>query len=131
MKKGNLFNSVINEVISKMGHTDMIVVGDSGLPIPNGVKRIDLALTKGIPGFMETLEILVDNLEVEAVILASEIKENNIEINDDIEKLFPNLEIQYVNHEDFKSITSEAKAIIRTGECTPYANIILKSGVIF
>lgn len=51
MKKTCLLNNSISSVISKMGHTDIIAIGDCGLPIPKETKRIDLALTKGIPSF--------------------------------------------------------------------------------
>ena len=51
MKKGTLLNSEISYLISRLGHTDAIVVGDAGLPIPDSTQRIDLALTHGVPGF--------------------------------------------------------------------------------
>lgn len=131
MKKGLLFNSEINTTISQMGHTDKIVIADAGLPIPDTTKRIDIALTKGTPSFLETLDTILNDLEVEAIILAEEIKENNPSIHDEILRRFKEEKIQYLSHEEFKNITREAKAVVRTGECTPYANIILKSGVIF
>jgi D-ribose pyranase len=131
VKKGNLFNSKINEVISKMGHTDLIVIADAGLPIPDGVERIDISLTKDVPTFIETLKVFLENFEAEGVILAEEIKSKNENVLSQIEELLEGIEVEYVSHEKFKKITKDAKGIIRTGECTPYANIILKSGVIF
>ena len=38
---------------------------------------------------------------------------------------------QTVSHEEFKRRTAKARAMVRTGECTPYANIILIAGVKF
>lgn len=133
MKKNKLLNSNISSVVSKMGHTDMLVISDCGLPIPENVERIDLALTYGKPSFLETLDIVLDELEVEEVIIASEIKfsnEKSLEIFNEIKKRFKDKIIE-VSHEEFKKITKSSKAIIRTGEIIPYANIILKSGVVF
>ena len=131
MKKSTLINSEISYEISKMGHTDSIVVCDSGLPIPSGVKRIDLALKKGLPTFLDTLDTILEELEVEEVIIAKEIIEASNDLYKEIEKRFANITITTVSHEDFKMLTKESKAIVRTGEFTPYANIILKSGVVF
>lgn len=131
MKKSTLINSEISYEISKMGHTDSIVVCDSGLPIPSGVKRIDLALKKGLPTFLDTLDTILEELEVEEVVIAKEIIEASNDLYREIEKRFSNITITTVSHEDFKMLTKESKAIVRTGEFTPYANIILKSGVVF
>lgn len=131
MKKSTLINSEISYEISKMGHTDSIVVCDSGLPIPSGVKRIDLALKKGLPTFLDTLDTILEELEVEEVIIAEEIIKASKDLYKEIEKRFSNITITTVSHEDFKMLTKESKAIVRTGEFTPYANIILKSGVVF
>lgn len=131
MKKGNLKNSNIVSVLSKMGHTDMITIGDAGLPIPNNVERIDISLIKNIPGFIETLDAVLSEMEVESIILAEEIKTHNTGVHNEILKRFDINKIAYCSHEEFKNVTGDSKAIIRTGECSPYANIILKSGVVF
>jgi D-ribose pyranase len=114
-----------------MGHTDSLTIGDCGLPIPTNVDRIDLALKYGVPTFLETLDTILEELCVEEIIIASEIKENNKDIYKEILKRFKDIKINEVSHEEFKNLTKESKAVVRTGECTPYANIILKSGVVF
>jgi D-ribose pyranase len=131
MRKIGTLNSEIAAVIAKLGHTDTIVIGDCGLPIPEGVPRIDLALKPGVPSFIETLEIVLKEMQVEAVTLAEEIKTHNTMIENQVKEMLNDTEISYVSHEEFKQLTGQAKAVIRTGEATPYANIILKSGVIF
>lgn len=131
MKKGSVLNPQLSYVIASMGHTDQLVIGDAGLPIPEHVERIDLALVRNIPTFLQTLEAILTELEVEAAIVAEEIQEKNPEVLQAIKKSLPNLEVQFVSHETFKAMTSDAKAVVRTGECSPYANIILKSGVTF
>lgn len=131
MRKGRLLNSEIVTTLARLGHTDQMVIADAGLPIPEQVKRIDLALKKGLPGFLETLEVIICDMVIEKAILAEEIKENNKEVLDAILVLLGETPVEYVSHENFKSITGKSKAIIRTGECTAFANIILQSGVDF
>lgn len=131
MRKGKLLNSRIVTTLSKMGHTDQLTVGDAGLPIAEGVDRIDLALKNGVPGFLETVEAIEADMVIEKIILAEEIKDNNPEVLKALKNLFASVEIEYVSHEVFKQNTQVSKAVVRTGECTPYANIILQSGVNF
>ncbi|MCK8060734.1 MULTISPECIES: D-ribose pyranase [unclassified Fusibacter] len=131
MRKGKLLNSNIVSVLAKLGHTDTITIADAGLPIPGKVERIDLALLKGVPSFLETLMIVASDMEIEKITLAEEIKTHNPEVLNVIKEKFEQIEITFVSHEEFKQLSSGSKAIIRTGECTPYANIILQSGVNF
>ncbi|WP_025161893.1 D-ribose pyranase [Paraclostridium bifermentans] len=131
MKKSVLINSEISSVISKMGHTDMLTICDSGLPIPKNVERIDLALKHGIPTFLDTLDTILEELKVEEVIIACEMEEVSTKLYKEIENRFKDIKITKIDHEEFKAVTKDSMAIVRTGEFTPYANIILKSGVVF
>ncbi len=131
MRKTSLLNSNLSSVISLMGHTDMIAIGDCGLPIPSETKRIDLALVAGVPTFLETLKATLMELEVEEVIIAQETKEVSPNTLSEIEKIIGNTKITFILHEELKLKLKECKAVVRTGEQSPYANIILKSGVVF
>ncbi|EQK41765.1 MULTISPECIES: D-ribose pyranase [Paraclostridium] len=131
MKKGKLLNSEISSVISQMGHTDSLTIGDCGLPIPKDVKRIDLALKYGVPSFLDTLDTVLEELCVEEIIIAEEIKEAAEQMYKEILNRFENVKVTVVKHEEFKVMTKDSHTVIRTGECTPYSNIILKSGVVF
>ncbi|HDR7514691.1 D-ribose pyranase [Bacillus sp. MHSD_36] len=131
MKKHGVLNSEIASVLASLGHTDTIVIADCGLPIPDGVKRIDLAVEIGKPSFLDVLQVVADDMAIEKVTLAEEIINNNAEVNKEIELKLIEPAFEYVSHEQFKEHTKKAKAIIRTGEATPYANVILHAGVIF
>lgn len=135
MKKGKLLNSELSYEIAKIGHTSHITLCDAGLPFPKGVKRIDLAIEAGYPSFIKTLDAILSEIMVEEIVLASEIKTINPKVYNEILETFQkngmNPKIVEVSHTEFKEITRESEAIVRTGECTPYANIILKSGVVF
>lgn len=128
MKKQGILNRELAGIFAKLGHTDQIVIADCGLPIPDGVTCIDLAYKLGKPTFLEILDVVLEDLVVEHAILAGEIQEKNADVHAAVNK---NLTSSYVTHEQFKVLTKQAKVIIRTGETTPYANIILQSGVIF
>lgn len=131
MKKAVLLNSNISAVIASMGHTDTLTVGDCGLPI-RGTERIDLCLKKGTPGFLETLETVLTELFVEKVILAEEIRTVSPEMHEAILKLLgSDVQVEYVTHAELKKRSESSRAVIRTGECTSFANIILCSGVTF
>lgn len=139
MKKGKLINAPVSAAIAAMGHTDSLVVCDAGLPIPSQPTRIDLALTNGVPGFVETLAIVCAELCVERVVMAEEIRDQNQAIhqqtvdfiNDLADQQGKPIEIGYVSHEHFKQQSEGSRAVVRTGECTPYANILLFAGVTF
>lgn len=131
MRKTELLNSDIAEVISKMGHTDMIAIGDCGLPIPDETRRIDLAIIKNLPTLMDTMRAILLELQIEEVILATETKDINPKIFKEIKNEIKDTKITFISHEELKVKLKECKAVVRTGEQTPYANIILKSGVVF
>ena len=135
MKKAGIINADISRVLSYMGHTDRIAIGDCGLPIPEETERIDLALRLGTPRFMEVLEAILDDMVIEKVVLAEEIKENNPILLAEIQNLLKERELQvpveFISHAQLKEETKSCRAVIRSGENTPYANIILQSACIF
>jgi D-ribose pyranase len=128
MKKTALINSEISHVIASLGHTDMLVVADAGLPIPVGPQRIDLALTRGIPTFLDTLRVVLEEMHVEKALVSEDVKNVNPQIYASICSQLGDIPIEAIQHKDFKLLTVSAKAVIRTGEFTPYANVILVSG---
>ena len=131
MKKNALLNIAISELIASLGHGDMLVIADAGLPIPAESWRIDLALTRGVPGFVETLETILQEMQVERFILAEETGQVSPHIQAAIQVLLPNTPVEMVTHLQLKELTKDARAVVRTGEFTPYANVILVSGVVF
>ena len=76
MKRHGILNSDISRVLSYMGHTDRICIGDCGLPIPDETERIDLAVKFGVPTFMDVLKEVGNDMKIEKIVLAEEIKEN-------------------------------------------------------
>ncbi len=131
MKKIGTLNQPLSEVIAGMGHMDTLVIADAGLPIPLETQRIDLALTGGTPGFLETLRVVLEEFQVERVIVAEEMRLTSENIYKQVHNMLPDTSIETIPHEEFKNRTRSARAVVRTGEFTPYANIILVAGVVF
>ena len=129
MKRTALLNAELSHAIATLGHGDMLVIGDVGLPIPDGPRRIDLALTPGIPAVADVLRVVLTELQVETAVIATEAMER-------AQGLLPSwcqlpVTPQTVSHDEFKRLTERARVVVRTGECTPYANVILVAGVTF
>jgi len=131
MKRTGILNRPLSAAIAGLGHGDMLVVADAGLPTPRGVERIDLALVPGVPSFRQAIEAIRQEMEVERLIIAQEALERSPQVIRMLEELFPGRPVERIPHAEFKERTRGAAAIVRTGECTPYANVILISGVTF
>jgi D-ribose pyranase len=131
VKKIGILNQPISSVIAGLGHTDTLVIADAGLPIPPETQRIDLALTEGIPSFLDTLCVVLTEMEVERAIIAEEMLDASPQVYEAVKEMLGDVPIETVTHLIFKEQTRSARAVIRTGEFTPYANVILTAGVVF
>ncbi len=131
MKKDRLLNPEIISAIASLGHTEYLCIADCGLPIPQGVKAIDISLVGGSPRFLDVVDAVAEELVIESTILASEIDEKNPALLAQMQRRFGALPCEKVPHETFKELTKKAKCIIRTGENTSYANVIFVGGVNF
>ncbi len=128
MKSSGILNPLVLAEIAALGHTEYLCIADCGLPIPKGVKVIDLSVTAGVPAFGQVLSAVSEELVIESYVFASE---TGSEIIETLEANLGDIEGQTIPHEMFKQMCGEAKCIIRTGEATPYANVILVGGVNF
>ncbi|MBV4459226.1 D-ribose pyranase [Pseudomonas sp. COR58] len=134
MKKTPLLNVALSRLIASLGHGDMLVIGDAGLPVPPGVELIDLALTHGVPQFTDTLKVVLSEMQVESHVLAQEILERRpapLAVLDELNGSGALGRRDLLSHEQFKALSRQARAIVRTGECQPYCNIVLVAGVTF
>jgi D-ribose pyranase len=133
MKKNGILNGPLSKLVASLGHKDRLVICDCGLPIPRKAEVIDLALRKNIPRFTEALKTILEEFAVEEAVIAAEIEKKNKAVFDDINSLMKKTRIKKVPHEKFKELIREngTTVFVRTGEATPYANIILIGGVTF
>ena len=128
MKKEGIINVRLAGALAGLGHTDHVVVCDAGLPIPPGLEVVDLAFRFGVPSFETVLSGLLEELVVEGATAAEEV-ERNRRSYEFLTTRLPDL--GFVSHEELKRMVPGAKLVIRTGEATPYSNVILRCGVPF
>lgn len=134
MKKGKVLNSHLSAAIATLGHFDMLTINDAGMPLPNDERRIDLAVTKGLPSFIDVLENVLSEMEIQRIFLAEEIKtENPDQLKAILNLIDSDVDVVYIPHNELKKNLNNplTKANVRTGEITPYSNIALESNVTF
>ena len=134
MKRNLLLHAELSQLVASLGHGDMLVLGDAGLPIPVGPGaplRIDLAVSRGTPQLQDVLKAVLSELQVESTLIAQEAMDSNGRQLPSWYHSQLSIAPRIVTHEEFKKICGQARAMVRTGECTPYANVILVAGVTF
>ena len=131
MKKRGILNAQLAGYIAALGHKDLFLIGDAGMPIPGNIPIVDLVLCGGVPTFEQVLTAILDEVEVEHYVLANEIHEKNPRLLKCIQEAMPEMTYEEMPHVEFKEFTKSVKFAIRTGEFTPYPNVILRAGVAF
>ncbi|MEZ4638129.1 MAG: D-ribose pyranase [Caldilineaceae bacterium] len=131
MKRSGILNAEIAAVVARLGHMDSITIGDAGLPIPKGPKRIDLVVKPGLPSFLDVLAVVLQEQVVEKAVIAAEMARVSPDLYQQLRTVLGPIPVETISHEEFKQRTATSRAVIRTGEFTPYANVILVSGVAF
>ena len=126
MKKAGILNRHLSGALAELGHGDVVLVCDAGMPIPDGPRVVDLAFRAGVPSFAEVLAGLLYELVVEG---ATEVREANPAAATLLEGEFPDLAL--VPHDRLKELSRGARLVVRTGEARPYANVLLRCGVFF
>lgn len=130
MKRHGVLNAPLSGLLARLGHTDLVVVADCGLPVPAHVPVVDLAVTLGLPAFLPVLDALLADTVVEGWTVAEEARTANPAVWAALAERLPG-EPDVVPHADLKVLTGRAAFVVRTGEATPYANVVLRSGVPF
>lgn len=131
MKKTPLLNAELSRLVATLGHGDAVVIADAGLPVPAGTPVIDLALTRGVPSFGQVLQALLTEMQVERAEHATEMLDRSPQMAELLLQALPDVPLTTVSHDTFKQRCRTARAIVRTGEFTPYANVMLFAGVVF
>ena len=131
MKRTPLLHAELSEVIARLGHGDLLVIADAGLPIPDGPRRIDLAVTANVPRLQDVLAAVLSEMQVESAVIADELAPANPAVHAELLRQLGFTSVATLSHEQFKAATRGACAIVRTGEFSPYANVILRAGVVF
>lgn len=129
LKRSSILNKDLSEVIASMGHTDYLIVCDAGFPIPNDVRRVDLALSREIPDLLTVLTLIEEEFIAEKIYVAEDLLTNNKPLYDSIKEIHVGVPIDTLPHEEMlTTMAKQAKAIVRTGSFEPWGNIVLQSG---
>lgn len=139
LKTSSLLHSEISQVIARTGHTQSITIADAGLPIPLNQHCIDLALSAGIPSFIDVVTAVCSEYSIERAVITEEMQQKNPHVHVELTQLLKQIGAQQGReivletcpHETFKPASNKSNAVIRSGECSPYANVILYAGVTF
>ena len=131
MKKRGILNAKLAGCIAALGHMDLFMIGDAGMPIPPGVPVVDLVVTASVPTFKQVVDAVLDEAVVEGYTIAEEIQDKNPELLAYIREKLPEAEETMITHAQLKAMSKDVRFAVRTGEFTPYPNIILRAGVAF
>jgi D-ribose pyranase len=129
VRADGIINPGLAAALARLRHTDTVVVADAGLPVPDGPLLVDVAVVYGLPRFADVLAAVVGELVVDAVIAANEVVDGNPAMWRLLSAMRPRPDL--VAHEELKRRVADSLLVIRTGENTPYANVILRCGVPF
>jgi D-ribose pyranase len=129
VRHAGLWHPRLLQIITAMGHGDTVVIADAGLPAPDHVEVIDLVWHRQQPRLLPVLDAVVGELAVESATVAEEAKDRDL--LDGLGRVLGQIPQTLVGHEALKDLCRDARAVVRTGEDTPYANVILHAGVVF
>jgi D-ribose pyranase len=131
MLRHGIIHADLSAHLARLRHTDRFCIADSGLPIPRSVPCIDLALTYGVPRFVDVTKVVIAAVVWQRVFVATQLPVVNRTISDELFELLSPGVPDTVDHEAFKLLVADVSFVVRTGEATPYANAIFEAGVPF
>jgi D-ribose pyranase len=135
MLQNGILNPQINDLLSRIRHTNTLVISDWAFPYWKEIEVVDITLTKGVPLITDLLELLAPNFLVGRIWQAQQFLDTNpqdtIDLYESKFDLFrtkhPSLEVSRLDHDEFKKKVPSAIGLIRTGDPTAYGNLILES----
>jgi|SRR5579862_1342564 len=128
MLKSGILNPAINSLLSRVRHTNTLVIVDRGFPFWPEIETIDISLIDDIPQVLDVLRAIRQNFVIGSAIMADEFRTlNPPETQQIFASALSNIKVTYEPHVEFKKRVPRAIGLIRTGDTTQYANIILES----
>jgi len=123
-----IVNPQVLSLVSRIRHTNTLVIADVAFPYWPEIETVDLSLVWGIPTVPQVLDALLPNWKCGAIFMAQEFKtHNNRKTQTAFQRAFRDIPVNYEAHLDFKKRVPHAIGLIRTGDPVPYANVILES----
>jgi len=129
MLKRGILNPQINSLLARVRHTNMLVIADRGFPFWPMIETVDLSLVDDIPTVLQVLNAIRPDFDICEIFMAQEFKaENTPKVQKQFAAAMAGIPVTLEPHVDFKKRVPGAIGLIRTGDTTQYANMILVSG---
>ena len=128
MLKSGILNPQVNSLLSRVRHTNTLVIADRGFPFWPAVETIDLALVDDIPTVLDVLRAMRPNFTIGKAWMAEEFRQNNTEeVRAAFAQVMNGIPLSFEKHVEFKKRVPQAIGLIRTGDTIQYANVIIES----
>jgi D-ribose pyranase len=128
MLKSGILNPQINSLLSRVRHTNTLVIADRGFPFWPALETVDLSLVDNIPTVLDVLRAIRPNFTIGQAWMAEEFLQNNAEaVQAALAQVMNGVPLAFEKHVEFKRRVSQAIGLIRTGDTVQYANIIIES----
>jgi D-ribose pyranase len=128
MLKTGILNPAMNALLSRVRHTNTLVIADRGFPFWPQIETVDISLVDDIPTVLEVLRAIRTNFTAGQAFMAEEfLAANRHEIHLEFERALAGIPRSFEPHPQFKKRVPHAVGLIRTGDTIPYANLILES----
>ena len=128
MLKTGILNPALNSLVSRVRHTNTLVIADRGFPFWPQIETVDLSLVDDIPRVLEVLRALLANFSCGRAFIAAEFEQHNDAATvHELQTLLGSIELVRLPHAEFKKLVPQAVGLVRTGDTLQYANIILES----
>jgi D-ribose pyranase len=129
MLKSGILNPHILSLLSRVRHTNTLVIADRGFPFWPQIETVDISLTDDIPRVLDVLRAIRVNYNIANAWMAAEFHDaNSAQTRSEFALAFDGVPLVLEPHIEFKKRVPQAIGLIRTGETIQYANIILESG---
>jgi D-ribose pyranase len=128
MLKTGILNPEINSLISRVRHTNTLVIADRGFPFWPQIETIDISLVDDIPKVLDVVRAIRTNFVAGRVFMAEEfLAANGKNVRLEFERALAGVALVYEPHVRFKKRVPDAIGLIRTGDTIQYANLIVES----
>jgi len=126
--KSGILNPAVNSLLSRVRHTNTLVIADRGFPYWPQIETVDISLVDDIPSVLDVLRAIQSNFVIGKFIMAGEFRRvNTPETISSFERCFGAVPAVFEPHQQFKLRVPQAIGLIRTGDTIQYANMILES----
>jgi D-ribose pyranase len=129
MIRNGILNPQINDLLARVRHTNLLVISDRGFPYWPMIETVDISLVDGIPTVLQVLNAIRPNFDICEIFMANEFKlENTPQVQQQFADAMQGIPLTFEAHIEMKKRVPNAIGLIRTGDTTQYANLVLMSG---